>query len=90
MFLTLLFRGCMSSYENASTVTVPYTTFKEWLLEDKIDRVNVESSQITFTLREGVEVELPQDEQQSTSQTQALMESLMPTRQQDPNEPVSM
>ena len=46
------------------------------------------ASQITFTLREGVEVELPQEEQESTSQTQELMQSLMPTRQQDPNEPV--
>lgn len=88
LFLTLLFRGCMSSYEQAGTVTVPYTTFREWLVEDKIDKVNVEASQITFTLREGVEVELPQEEQESTSQTQELMQSLMPTRQQDPNEPV--
>ena len=88
LFLTLLFRGCMSSYEQAGTVTVPYTTFREWLVEDKIDKVNVEASQITFTLREGVEVELPQEEQESTSQTQELMQSLIPTRQQDPNEPV--
>ena len=88
LFLTLLFRGCMSSYEQAGTVTVPYTTFREWLVEDKIDKVNVEASQITFTLREGVKVELPQEEQESTSQTQELMQSLMPTRQQDPNEPV--
>ena len=64
LFLTLLFRGCMSSYEKAGTVTVPYTTFKEWLAEGKIYRANVESSQITFTLKEGVEVELPQDEGQ--------------------------
>ena len=89
LFLTLLFRGCMSSYEKAGTVTVPYTTFKEWLAEGKIYRANVESSQITFTLKEGVEVELPQSEQSDTSsQTQELMQSLIPTRQQDPNEPV--
>ena len=88
LFLTLLFRGCMSSYEKAGTVTVPYTTFKEWLAEGKIYRANVESSQITFTLKEGVEVELPQDEgQKEESQTQQLMESLMPTRQQDAGEP---
>ena len=88
LFLTLLFRGCMSSYEKAGTVTVPYTTFKEWLAEGKIYRANVESSQITFTLKEGVEVELPQDEgQKEESQTQQLMESLMPTRQQNAGEP---
>ena len=59
-------------------------------MEDKIQTVLVESSQITFTLKDGVEVELPQNETQenTTSQTQELMESLMPTRQQAPNEPV--
>ena len=89
LFLTLLFRGCMSSYENANTVTVPYTTFREWLVEDKIQAAVIDSSQITFTLKEGVEVELPQSEQSNTgSQTQELMQSLIPTRQQDPNEPV--
>ena len=89
LFLTLLFRGCMSSYENANTVTVPYTTFREWLVEDKIQTAVIDSSQITFTLKDGVEVELPQSEQSDTSsQTQELMQSLIPTRQQDPNEPV--
>ena len=89
LFLTLLFRGCMSSYENANTVTVPYTTFREWLVEDKVQTAVIDSSQITFTLKEGVEVELPQSEQSDTSsQTQELMQSLIPTRQQDPNEPV--
>ena len=89
LFLTLLFRGCMSSYENANTVTVPYTTFREWLVEDKIQTAVIDSSQITFTLKEGVEVELPQSEQSDTgSQTQELMQSLIPTRQQDPSEPV--
>ena len=88
LFFTLLFRGCWSSYENASTVTVPYTTFKEWLLEDKIQDANVESSQITFTLREGVEVELPQEEQSANSSTQALMESIMPERQQETQTPM--
>ena len=89
LFLTLLFRGCMSSYENANTITVPYNAFREWLVEDKIQTVLIESSQITFTLKEGVEVELPQSEQSDTgSQTQELMQSLIPTRQQDPSEPV--
>ena len=89
LFLTLLFRGCMSSYENANTVTVPYTTFREWLVEDKIQTAVIDSSQITFTLKDGVEAELPQSEQSDTgSQTQELMQSLIPTRQQDPNEPV--
>ena len=61
LFLTLLFRSCWSSYENAGMVEVPYTTFKEWLAEDKIDTVNVENGKYTFTLRDGVEVELPRE-----------------------------
>ena len=88
LFLTLLFRGCMSSYEQAGTTTVPYTIFKEWLEDGKIYRANIESSQITFTLKEGVEVELPQDQQQEgSSQTQQLMESLMPARQEESQTP---
>ena len=59
LFLTLLFRSCWSSYENAGMVEVPYTTFKEWLEADKIQQANVESGQITFHPRGGVEVELP-------------------------------
>ena len=43
LFLTLLFRSCWSSYENAGMVEVPYTTFKEWLEADKIQQANVES-----------------------------------------------
>ncbi len=88
LFLTLLFRGCMSSYEQAGTVTVPYSVFRESLIADEVQTVQLESSQITFTLKDGVELELPQSEQQTnSSQTQELMESLMPTRQQDAGTP---
>ena len=81
LFLTLLFRSCWSSYENAGTVEVPYTTFKKWLVEDKIQQANVESGQITFTLREGVEVELPQQEE--TGGAGDLMNALLPEPPQD-------
>ena len=81
LFLTLLFRSCWSSYENAGMVEVPYTTFKEWLEEDKIQQANVESGQITFTLREGVEVELPQQEE--TGGAGGLMNALLPEPPQD-------
>ena len=81
LFLTLLFRSCWSSYENAGMVEVPYTTFKEWLEADKIQQANVESGQITFTLREGVEVELPQQEE--TGGAGDLMNALLPEPPQD-------
>ena len=75
MFFTLLIKSCAGTYENANTVQVPYTTFKTWLVEDKIDTVNVEGGQYTFTLRDGVEVELPQEEENTT---QDLINSLVP------------
>ena len=75
MFFTLIIKSCAGSYENANMVQVPYTTFKTWLVEDKIDTVNVEGGQYTFTLRDGVEVELPNEEK---DQTQELLNSLLP------------
>lgn len=75
LFFTILLRSCQSAYENADTVQVPYTTFKEWLVEDKIKEVNVETSQYTFTLREGVTVELPKEE---SSQSESWMNSSFP------------
>lgn len=81
LLLTVLFRGCWSSYENASTVIVPYTTFIQWVEEDKIDTVNIESSQYTFTLKEGVTVEIPEQER-STNATQELLNSLVPRPQE--------
>ena len=60
---------------------MPYTTFKEWLEADKIQQANVESGQITFTLREGVEVELPQQEE--TGGAGDLMNALLPEPPQD-------
>ena len=79
LFLTILFRSCTSSYEKAGMIEVPYTTFKQWLVEDKIQDVNIESTQYTFTLREGVTVELPQDSQ---NQTDNWMSTLLPAAQQ--------
>ena len=78
LFFTILLRSCQSAYENADTVQVPYTTFKEWLLEDKIKEVNVESGQYTFTLREGVTVELPEEE---SDQSDSWMNSLVSSTQ---------
>ena len=55
LLFTMMIKSCTSSYANMGTVEVPYTTFKEWLAEDKIDTVNVENGKYTFTLRDGVE-----------------------------------
>lgn len=76
LFLTVLFRSCTSSYEKAGMVEVPYTTFKQWLVEDKISSINIESNRYTFILRDGVEVQLPEKEK---AQTNPLM-SLLPVQ----------
>ena len=78
LFFTILLRSCQSAYENADTVQVPYTTFREWLVEDKIQQVNMETGLYTFTLREGVTVELPKDQ---TDQSQSWMSSILPSNQ---------
>ena len=75
LFFTLIIKSCTGSYKNANVVQVPYTTFKTWLVEDKIAQVNVESGQYSFTLREGVEVELPKQEEGTA---QKLIDSLLP------------
>ncbi len=85
LFLTVLFRSCWSSYENAGTVVVPYTTFCQWVEEDKIATVDMQSSQYVFTLKEGVTVELPEDSQNQSS-TQDLLNALVP----QPQEPVEV
>ena len=81
LFLTVLFRSCWSSYENAGTVVVPYTTFCQWVEEDKIATVDMQSSQYVFTLKEGVTVELPEDSQNQSS-TQDLLNALVPQPQE--------
>ena len=78
LFFTILLRSCQSAYENADTVQVPYTTFVQWVEEDKVDKVNVESGQYTFTLKDGVTVELPEQE---SSQSQNWMNSIIPSTQ---------
>ena len=84
LLFTMMIKSCTSSYANMGTVEVPYTTFKEWLAEDKIDTVNVENGKYTFTLRDGVEVELPREE--TSGGSGSLMNSLIPVPAQTEEE----
>ena len=59
LVLTFLFRSCSSSYASANEVQVDYSTFKEWVQQDKVDRVLMQSGQYVITLKDGVEVEIP-------------------------------
>ena len=60
---TLLLKSCTSSYASANEVQVDYSTFKQWVEEEKVDRVLMQSDKYTITLREGVEVDLPEPEE---------------------------
>ena len=62
LVLTLLFRSCSASYASANEVQVDYSTFKQWVQEDKVERVLMQSGKYTITLREGVTVELPEED----------------------------
>ena len=54
LVLTFLFRSCSSSYASANEVQVDYSTFKEWVQQDKVDRVLMQSGQYVITLKDGV------------------------------------
>ncbi|MGE4275951.1 MAG: ATP-dependent zinc metalloprotease FtsH [Lawsonibacter sp.] len=68
MVLTMVFKSCSSSYASANEVQVDYSTFKQWVAEDKVERVLMQSNKYTVTLRDGVTVEVP-DQEDSSSMT---------------------
>ena len=59
----LLFQSCSAGDSNANEVYVEYSTFKQWVEEEKVEKVLMQSDKYTITLREGVEVELPEPEE---------------------------
>lgn len=65
LLLTMVFKSCSSSYANANEIQVDYSTFKQWVEEDKVERVLMQSGKYTITLREGVKVEVPEQENSS-------------------------
>ena len=62
----MVFRSC-SGTGDPNEVYVDYSTFKQWVEEEKVEKVLMSSGKYTITLREGVEVELPETEQDKTS-----------------------
>ncbi len=68
LVLTLLFRSCTASYASANEVEVDYSTFRTWVTAGFVESVEMESSQYTITLKEGMEEEaleyLPEEEEQ--------------------------
>ena len=59
----LLFQSCSAGDSDANEVYVEYSTFKQWVEEEKVEKVLMQSDKYTITLREGVEVDLPEPEE---------------------------
>ena len=69
--LAVLFRSCTDPASNVNEIQVDYSVFKQWVEEDKVERVLMKSGKYTITLREGVEVELPEREETDPTQETA-------------------
>lgn len=65
LLILMVFKSCSSAYGKANEVQVDYSTFKQWVREDKLERVFMQSGKYTLTLKEGVSVQLPQPDEQS-------------------------
>ena len=68
----LLFQSCSGDTSAANEVLVDYSTFKQWVEEGKVEKVLMSSEKYTITLREGVEVELPEEEEEPDLAEQLL------------------
>ena len=67
LLFVMIAKSCSSSYATANEVQVDYSTFKQWVEEGKVDRVLMQSGKYTITLYEGVTVELPEDENDTSN-----------------------
>ena len=73
LLATVLINSCTSMYRSANEVEVDYSTFRQWVEEDKVEYVGMEGNKYTITLREGVEVELPQEQEQGSNALTAIL-----------------
>ena len=84
----LLFQSCSGDPADANQVLVDYSTFKQWVEEDKVERVMMSTDKYTITLREGVEVELPEAQQQKTQDLANQLLAQIPWAGTEAEEPV--
>jgi len=52
LVLTMMFRSCSSSYASANEVQVDYSLFRQWVAQDMVESVDMESDKYVITLRE--------------------------------------
>ena len=65
VILTAAMQLLVSALRSDKTDEIPYSTFRQWVMEDKVATVKMTSSQFTFTL---VEDEKAAQEAQETAQ----------------------
>jgi len=75
--LTLIFKSCSSSLDDANKVQVDYSTFRQWVVADLVESVHMESGEYAITLKEGAEEEakayLPETDEQSGTKWSSLL-----------------
>ncbi len=50
LVITVLMNMLFSSFRSSDSQEVPYSTFRQWVKEDKVARVKMENNKFTFTL----------------------------------------
>ena len=61
LVLTWLLRACTTSYQNAGTVEIEYSRFRQWVAQDVVTEVKMETGIYTITLQEIAEATLDEN-----------------------------
>ncbi|WP_294517865.1 ATP-dependent zinc metalloprotease FtsH [uncultured Pseudoflavonifractor sp.] len=54
LILTLLLQSAFSLFEGSDHVEIPYSTFREWVRQDYVESVDVQSNQLVIDLKNGL------------------------------------
>ena len=54
LILTLLLQSAFSLFEGSDHVEIPYSTFREWVRQDYVESVDVQSNQLVIELKDGL------------------------------------
>ena len=53
LVLTMLFKSCSSSYASANEVQVEYSVFRQWVVEELVESVDMEGGKYRIALKDG-------------------------------------
>ncbi len=54
LIITLLLQSVFAMFRGSNTVEIDYSQFREWVKQDLVERVTVQSNQYAITLKEGI------------------------------------